>query len=286
MPYALRNSVILGVVLLMLVVCGWGYLYYFKDNKIDSLKTKLTHKKETLQKKKKIAGRYPAMAASYEKASKYYRHYQKSLYPNSDQTNVYDFLDRLNHGAAHNNFNFTFSDSITHKKYGVLVTDIKGIGLYSHVVNFIRGIELSKPLNKITDVAINPVAGTLNHDSVSYKFILKSFYDRSKLLGEASLAINYDVLNAVHNPFYPIIHTIQPNTDGKINISKSALIAVSSNRVFLIDQNGKMRKVKIGGSVYLGRLTHINLVAGKATFTLNEGGVIKSITLGIQQANP
>ncbi len=282
MSYALRNSVILGIVLLLLVVCGWGYLYYFKDNKIDGLQTKLAQKKKTLHKKELIAGRYPIMAASYEKASNYYKHYQKTLYPSSDQTNVYDFLERLNHGAAYNNFNFSFSDSTIHKQYGILVTDIKGIGPYRHVVNFIRGIELSKPLNKIRNVSINPVAGKLNHDSVSYKFTLKSFYDRSKLLGKPSLDINYKVLSSVHNPFYPIVHTVNPNTKDKVNVAKSALIAVSSNRVFLIDQKGRMRKVKIGGSVYLGRLTHINLTAGNATFTLNEGGVIKSVTLGVQ----
>ncbi|HYW35307.1 MAG TPA: type 4a pilus biogenesis protein PilO [Balneolaceae bacterium] len=279
MSYAIRNSLILLIVLLLFVGGGWGYIYYFQQEKIDKLQKELTTKKHTLKQKQQIADQYQPISKSYKKASKYYKNFQKALYVSSSQNKVFGFLTRLNHADARNNFNFKFKDSTTHKKYGVMQMKIEGKGPYRNVVNFIRGIELSKPLNKIKNVSLYPVKGVQDFDSVSYSFTLKSYYDRSKILAKPSFDISYNIRAALHNPFYPLVHNIRPNTDHKVNIKKSKLVALSTNKVFLIDQNGVMRVIKIGGRVYLGKLTNINLSNRTATFTLIEGGIKKTVKL-------
>lgn len=285
MSYALRNTLILLIVLILMVGGGWAYMHYFQVQKIETLTTRLTTKKQELQQKQQIANQYDAIAETYEEASAYFNNYNKALYRSSDEDNVFDFLTALNSGAANNEFNFAFTDSVTYPKYGVINMEINGESTYRNLVNFIRAIELSKPLNKVKDVSITPVKIEDEYGRVNYKFKLESYYDRSEILEKPPLDIFNGAFVSVHNPFFPLVRDIAPNTENKINVEQSKLVALSTDRVFLIDQTGVMRQVNIGDEVYLGQLTSINLNKRSATFTLNKGGIVKTVTLEVENEN-
>lgn len=280
MSYALRNTLVLLVVLLLFVVAGWGYLNYWQQPVIESLDEELTALQDELQEKEQIAARYGALAQSYEEASAYFNNYDKGLYTSSDEDKVFDFLTTVNRGRALNDFNFTFIDSATYSKYGTLSMNINGSGAYRNVVNFIRAIELSEPLNKVRNMNISPVKIDSSYNQVQYSFDLTSYYDRTEILEPRTLDISYDSYAAIHNSFYPLIRDIKPNVANEINVSQSELIALSGNKIFLIDQNGEMQQLQIGDEVYLGRLSDINLQDRIASFTLNKGGIIEKVTLG------
>ena len=285
MSHAIRNSLILAIVLLLFAAACWGYINYYQIPEKKQLKEQVDNKKQELKNDQEIANRYPALQESYDQASTYFNNYEKTLYRSSNEDNVYDFLNTLNSGLSFTDFNFAFTDSVTHPKYGIINMEISGKGSYRNLVNFIRGIEQSKPLNKVQNLNISPDSESDKNNTVSFTFSLKSFYDRSKILEKPSYDIFEGQYASLHNPFLPLVRDVEPNDKGRIEVNNSKIIAMGPRRVFLVDQNGVMKRLAVGDDVYLGELSGIDLPNKQAIFTLNKGGIVTQDTLMIQNEN-
>lgn len=283
MSYGVRNTLILLIVLTLFVGAGGGYIYYYQKPEIERLQKEVEKTRQTLDEKQQIADRYPALQNQFNEARKFFNNYNKSLYGSSNEDHVYDFLNDINSGSAYTNFTFSFSDSTEYGQYGTMTMQVTGEGYYRNVNNFIRQIELSKPLNKISGVTVNPINELESYGKVSFNFTITSFYDRVKLLGDPDLSITNNLLGSIYNPFYPLIRSIQQNEQNLVNVEQSSLIALSGNRAFLLDQNGVMQKISEGDEVYLGTLTSIDVNQGSATFRLNKGGIIERLTLQVNK---
>jgi len=281
MSYGLRNTIILLVVLVTFVAGGWSYIYFYQEPEIENLNSQVQKTRQNLRSKQQIANQYPILSKRYDKAVEFFHNYNKALYPNSNEDNVFDILNNISAGSAYTDFTFDFQDSTKHGKFGTMKMKITGNGYYRNFINFIRQIELSKPLNKIAGLTISPIDKLDSYGKVDFNFIIRSYYDRVKLLGKPDLAITNNMLGSVYNPFFPLIRSVKKNDDDLINIDKSKLLAVSGNRAFLLDQNGKMQTLTKGDDVYLGKLSSINVKRGAASFTLNKGGIIDRVTLQV-----
>jgi len=86
------------------------------------------------------------------------------------------------------------------------------------------------------------------------------------------------------NPFYPLIHAVPPNSSGKIDVTRSTLIGVAKDQVFLLDQKKSFRTLAPGDSVYLGILQSISQKNHSATFLLNRGGLIRKKRLFMEKS--
>ena len=281
MSYGIRNTLILLVVLTTFIGAGWGYLYFYQEPKVSELEQQVNDKREELNQKQQTANQYPVLQNRYEKATEYFNNYDKGLYANSNEDNVYQFLNNVSTGSAYTDFTFSFSDSTVQNQFGVLNMQVTGQGYYRNVNNFIRQIELSKPLNKIDEVTISPVNELGSYARVNFNFTLQSFYDRVKLLGEPDLSITNNLLGSIYNPFYPLIRSVQENENNLVDVEQSSIIAISSGTVFLLNQNGVMKRLSTGDEVYLGELSSVDVQQGSATFTLNKGGLVEEVTLTV-----
>lgn len=283
MSYGVRNTIILLSVLILFVGSGWGYIYFFQQPEIEKLQKEADQKQTELQNKQQIADRYPTVLKQFEEATDYLENFDKSLYPTNNEDQVYYFLNSINKGSSYTDFTFSFKDSTKNEQHGEISMQVTGQGYYRNVINFIRRIELSAPLNKIDNIKINPINDLDSYGKVNYTFNLKSLYDRRAGFENTSMAITDDIYGSVYNPFFPLIRAVKKNSENRINVEASTLIAVSGNRVFLLDQSGMLRKISPGDKVYLGKLRSLNVNKGSATFVLNKGGIIKQVTLQVNK---
>ena len=283
MSYALRNTLILLTVLLLIVIGGTAYIYFYQLERIEQLETDVSQKRSELNRKQQIANQYETVLENFENARFYFNNYDKALYPSSDEDMVFDFVNNINEGRSFTDFAFSFEDSTIQGQYGYMTMQISGEGYYRNMVNFVRKIELSKPLNKIKEISITPINELEEYGRVDFDFMLEGYYDRAKLLEPATYTVADVEVASLYNPFYPHIRDIQPNDDNLINIEQSDLLALSADRAFLLDQSGYLQNISIGDQVYLGRLTSINLNQREATFVLNKGGIIERITMNVDR---
>lgn len=281
MSYGLRNTIILLTVLILFVGSAWSYIYFFQQPEIEELEQEVEAKQTELNEKQQIADQYPDVKEQFEQASDYLENFDKSLYRDSNEDRVYHFLNTISNGSAYTDFTFSFSDSTTSDTHGEISMQVTGEGYYRNVVNFIRRIELSDPINKLEEIQINPINNLESYGKVNFTFTLKSLYDREAGFENTSMAVTDDILGSVYNPFFPLIRDVEENEDNLINVESSSLIAVSGNRVFLLDQSGMLRKLTPGDEVYLGELKSLNVDRGSATFVLNKGGIIEQVNLRV-----
>jgi Tfp pilus assembly protein PilO len=281
MSYGVRNTLILLVVLTTFIGGGGGYIYFYQQPHLEELQSEVEQTRQELNQKQQVADQYPTLKTQYEESTKFFNNYNKALYPNSNEDNVYDFLDKISTGSAYTNFTFSFTDSTKNGKYGMLSMKISGEAYYRNFVNFLRQIELSKPLNKISQVSVSPMNNLDSYGRVNYQFTLESFYDRAKLLGKPDLSVTNNLLGSIYNPFFPLIRSVKENEENLVNVEQSSLIAIGSSQIFLLDQQGVMQKLSPGDEVYLGELSSINIDQGTASFTLNKGGIIERVTLQV-----
>lgn len=283
MSYALRNTLLLLGVLLLFVGAGGSYIYFYQVPEIEQLENNLESRRKVLAEKQATAEQYEPLLNLYEDATDEYQNFRKSLMPKSNPEEVFDFLRILNTNAAYTELNFSLRDSSQNGKYGIVSSAITGSGNYAYLYNFIRYIEYSKPINRILNLEISPINQVEQYSEVNFTFTLDTYYDRSTDIKKTDVSISRPPSNLSRNPFFPLIREPEPNTNELTDVRSSRLIAVTPTSVFLRNQNGRLVNIKIGDSVYLGSLRQVNVERKTATFVLNVGGIIETVTLGVEE---
>jgi len=281
MSYAIRNSIILLVVMVAINAVGWGYLYLTQITSINKLQDDLMVENKILVNYQAIANKYDHTYKEYKKADKKLNNFNKILPPPLDADDVYGFLSSTSTDKAYTEINFTLMDSTIHDNYGVIRVGINGKGYYGYLYNLLNSIENSRPINKVDKLIIEPVTNG-GDNKVHFTFELNSYYNRDLKFNNTSLTFNKNYSEDTFNPFYPLLHSIEPNTKNLPNIDDSRLISVSKDVAYLVDQNGKIKSLKVGDEVYLGSIQSIDMENKTATFYLNKGGIIDKITLEVQ----
>lgn len=286
MSYALRNTIILLVVLSLICGSGWAYFKFVQESQIEQLTTSLDRKTSDYNSKRQIADGLPLLQQQFSEAQQFINNFDKTLFRNNNPDHVFKFLSDINIGTDRIQFNFMFADSSIQNQYGIINSNITGQGNFNSVYNFINRIENSQPVQKIENIVLTPVRQVGSYDNVSFSFTLRSYYDRVKILTHIDSAtpfISRRSVSSVRNPFFPLIRDVEPNVDGLVNVEASRLVGISGNSIFLINQEGRMINLNLNDRVYLGYLESINLQQGRATFRLNKGGIIEVITLEVQR---
>lgn len=288
MSYAIRNTIILSVTLLLFAGSAFVYIHFFQKSTLEDLETKYAKLQTDYNSKKATSDAYPEMNRQYQEALAVINNYNKALFKSNAPDVVFDYLNYLSNSDENSQifFDFTFNDSTSHDQYGIIRSSIQGYASYSNFINFLNKLENSRLLNKVRDLTLSPPGGAENINDITFSFTLESYFEKTRIQESTDngmqLAMNRDLSS--HNPFYPLIlESLPPNTRNLINIEQSRIIGLTGSRVFLIDQNGNVHSLRRGDEVYLGRLQSIDLKARTVTFNLNKGGITEMVTLEIEK---
>lgn len=285
MSYALRNSLILLVTLLVIAGAAFSYIKFIQQGEINQLTTELEALNRDYTTKTNIRDQYPPLLERYNKARDIVLNYDKKLYDSNNPDDVYNYLSEINDENLELFYDFTYQDSLVQNQYGILQSRIVGTGLYSDFVTFINKIENSIYLNKVENVNITPASGESSNDYVNFNFTLNSYYQKIKFETaetDQKFRVNPDI--SVYNPIKPLILNAVPgNSDNLVNIEQSRLLGLTSARIFIVDQNGETQILKPGDKVYLGYLQEINTQTREVIFNLDKGGIKEIFTLKVER---
>lgn len=283
MSYALRNTIILLVVLVTILGLGYAYFAYVQQPQIESLESVISERETELRNKQSIVAQLENLQAQYEESTEFIENFPKTLFRTSDPDQIYRFLSILS-ATDPVTFDFTFNDSTMSDQYGVVQSQVTGQASHRALLNFISRIEYSEPVQKINDITITPTGNEPSYSHVNFTFNIRSYFDRlAQLDAPLTPGVSERISMSAHNPFYPLIRSIEPNVDGLTNVEESRLVGMGANVVYLLNQNGRMVTHRVNDQVYLGRLTSIDVNAGIATFRLNKGGIIETVTMEVQR---
>ena len=99
MSYAIRNTIILLVTLLLIVGIGYSYSEFYLQNKVSNLQEELRTKQNDFNSKDQINSQFEELNNTYEKALKVIENYDKVLYQNNRPDNVFEYSNIIIKGG-------------------------------------------------------------------------------------------------------------------------------------------------------------------------------------------
>lgn len=292
MSYIIRNTIVLGVVLL--IVAGLGiYLTMFSaPKKLKTIEQNIKAIEIKLQNTPDLANEYNLKTSELESIKKRWETRNKDLPPKDITGETYGYLNSTIDVSGEVRMDMTYVGPRDFGKYGYNVYSLKGEASFANLYKFISYIENGRRLYKISGLNLRGYESKSRETGetkilVTFEMELQAYYSSVPELNEAPGSKVYVPTRLGANPFYPLIlRDIPAPQPDEIEIERSSLTAIIPGKAFIIDQNQKSQTLEEGDPVYLGYVTRILPEQGKIECLLNKGGVAERFELNIRKGQP
>lgn len=287
MSNALRNTLILASVL-VLVLAGGGYWVFGRQRgKIEEIRKEKAQVKTELDALGDVNANLILVAAKLDTAKTDWVNMPKLILPAEDPAGTYAYLNRIMSTAGSTvKLNFVYKggggDSLLQwNRYAIS----EGDATYNDLYGFLWRIENQRRLYRIENFTmserreVDPDTGVQISRMAFGMDVLG--YAMPGTEAPAALGEDFAELRGLkHNPFRPLVYEdIPPNTQNLVEVDKSQLMGITGRTIFIRDQVKKTVELTVGDKVYLGRLVKVDQTRGKAYFSLNKGGVGEDVVL-------
>ncbi len=288
MSYAIRNSIALGSLLLVILAAGTFFRAYYLPKKAKSIEIETQKLDEELQNTPNLVAIYNEESASLAEERKRWEGRTKDIPPVDVSSQTYAYLSRLIDLSGYIKLDMVYAGTQQKGNHGYNVYNLKGEAPFENLYRFIWYLENGRKLFKINAVNLKGVEVPPKENKegslvASFEMVVHAYFSSVAELANAPLqsALVPNVLTA--DPFEPVIMAnIPPNPDDMVEIERSDLKAVIPGKAFVLDQNNVIRTLQEGDEVYLGYVTRISPEEGKMECTLNKGGIIDKVELRIR----
>ena len=287
MPYAIRNSIILGV-LLIIVFVGGMLSNSQSVKRLEKIEKVFRENNQTLDQLKKTnpdLEKTDEIIASLEEMKKKALENNKIILKNDNPSQTYQYLIDITETFTPG-LNFDFKVAQSGKKGNLPFNSytLNGSGNVELLHFFLYQLEYQAPLYVIESMRISETSVALK-DTVDFSMKLSVFYDKKTGTSISEIPFrSFSYSNLTYNPFYSQIHAPLDRTEEEkyININSSAIIGLTPDKVFLRDMNGQILTLVPGTRVAYGYLNYINWKQQCAVFNINRIGINQEVTMYLQ----
>ncbi len=294
MSYKLRNSIALGVIILLVVIIGGYITFFYQPKKIEQ------NTKET----KKIAAQLTDNSVQLKSIADVQSKLRETLHrwnnrikeiSESDvSSQTYGYLSDIisESGAQQLQMNLSLASTKNVGRYGYNSYKLTGITEFPNLMRFIWLLENGRKLYKISDLTVRSAevqSDTIEYPqiSIAYAMEVNAFFTGEKTLSMQVMKPDSTPQPITSNPFQPSILAQSPvNVRKLLDVNQISVKATASGKALVMDPSGKLVTLKVGDEVYLGKVTDIYPQDGIVEFTLNDGGIVSTKRIKIQFEKP
>ncbi len=291
MSNALRSTIAIGVIWLVLLLVGGWYVYY---SQADELAAVRKENKEALEAydemQAKVDSRGEVRATLAKVTDQWYQ--RKKVIPVADDARTsYNYFNWISQQSGPMlMFDFMMLSEAPDESPPSRTYQLHGDDTFENLFGFIYYLEHEPLLYKIEQINIDGASIGKNDDEdvrgVRFDMQIKVYYGTASSLDRSFSPRVVQTPPKQIDPFYPLILKELPkNTRGLVLVDESKLQALTKNTVFIIDQKKKLVTLHVGDEVFLGYLTKIDVQKNECVFTLNLGGVIEKYSMKLNFEN-
>lgn len=302
--FAKRNSLTLA--LLWIVILAVGTFWYFQD--VKKLKAALTQQKASkrlLEESQKEIRRLTDVETVHGDISHEWQERTKRIISAEEPAFTLSYLNWI---LQSNNLNIYYDFVLNSKNQKDDVTEfiytLTGEGTYRDINRMLWHITYEPILYVINTFVLSQTKD--NAEYLQFRMQLKGFTVDSNAEADESFA---DYTASSGNAYMPKIDIFKPlvspkppprktpasgpvvkakptlpaKQPGEINVENSTLKAVTANSIFLSEGSGVLKELKLGSSVYLGKLVRIDQQRNEAEFIITKFGKSQRVVLTIDQ---
>ena len=292
MSYTIRNTIVLGSVLLLILLVGIYLTVFYLPKSLTTINAEIRKLELDLQNTPDLANQYNTTAAQLADMKKRWETRNKDVPPKDVTGETYGYLNRTIDVSGEVKMDLTYVGPRDFGNYGYNVYSLKGEAPFNNIYRFIWYAENGRRLMKLNNLSLRGYEAKDKATGetkilVLFEMELQAFFSSIPELNNAPGVLSSTPATLTSNPFYPLIfHEIPPPQADEIEIERSDLKAVIPGKAFIVDQNQKSRILEEGDKVYLGYVTRILPNQGKIECLLNKGGVAERYELSIRVGQP
>lgn len=288
MSYALRNTLVLAAVLLVLGGLGWGWLNFTYGESLERLDKDVEKKEIRLKQLGVVLADYDYMQDKLNQTLRRWDFYPKTLLPENSVHETYRYLETISSRRA--GFDYEFKLSGVSQSEDVIIANyqLKGNGNYRNINRFIQFLEKSKPMYKIVSLQLTRAAGGQGSDNdikVTLKFMgMFVSGDKEELIKDGDpFILSSSNFSTRYDPFRPsVLNKLPPNRENLLVVERARVIAILKGLAYIQDQNGNMLTMRVGDRIYLGLIEKIDLKKSEVIFAMNRGGIFDRVVLKLE----
>lgn len=290
MSYKVRNSIVLGVLLLLIMGVGTFVRAYHLPKESKALAAEIEKIEEELSNTPGLINEYNELSATVEDTKARWESRSKEIPPEDITGKTYEYFSTLIERSGGLKLNMIYQGPQMKDNYGFNVYNLRGEGPYSNLYKFLWHIENGRKLFKINTLNMKGLEIAENEKKagdilVTFEMTVHAFYAAIPELAKPSSGREDTPPYLSQDPFLPVITALlPPNKTNLVEIERSDLKAVIPGKAFVFDQNNNFRTLQWGDEVYLGYVTKLLPEEGKIECTLNKGGIIEKVELKIRYA--
>lgn len=289
MSSKVKNTIIIVLILIAIILAGGLFNYVFLKGKIDDREKKVKDLRLYQLDTKDLEDQLQKLKNRVAQLDSILVNRKYNIPFNLPQSDFFDFINKTSYSFSPDSYvNIEYEDIEAGGNFNIYNYTLNGIAEFNDLNNLIYAIEESKLLKKISGLDLtNNVKvdqdGT-PHYLVSFKFKVAVYFSNDDRFYVANYTENSLIPNPLYDIFYPLIRNeIPPNKDSLLDVQSAVLLALIPDGAFLADANGNTYLLWEGDRVYLGYLTNINYQTNEVNFVLNKGGIIESVTLKLDK---
>ncbi|HQO73520.1 MAG TPA: hypothetical protein PLO58_01625 [Candidatus Marinimicrobia bacterium] len=285
MPYKIRNTIALAVILLIVLI-GSVISNSSSERKIADLSKKnqeLSKRLNMLNSQLENIGEEEELEQEIRELEIEISKFKKAIVKEDNPTITYDYLTQICQKFCPEMV-FDFKPAESGEIQGTKYNDylIAGIVPFNSLYTFIYQIENQPKLYLLELLEIREQPAS--EDIIPFAFKLRAFYDENGIEPESIPIREIKTVNIRFNPFYPGIHDpVQIKEEEQyLNPEEAILVGLTPTIAFFKDKNGRTISLTTGEKVAYGYLSKIDWENQAVTFKINRIGVYVEKTIYLQ----
>jgi len=288
---ALRSTIAIGVIWLVLLLVGGWYVYYSQTDELDAVRKENKEALEAYDEMQaKVDSRGEVRATLARLTDQWYQ--RKKIIPVADDARTsYNYFNWISQQSGPMlMFDFMMLSEAPDESPPSRTYRLRGEDTFENLFDFIYYLEHEPLLYKIEQINIDGASIGKNDDGdvlgVRFDMQVTVYYGTSSSLDQSFSPRVVQTTPKQIDPFYPLIlNNLPKNTQGLVLVDESKLQALTEDTAFIIDQKKKLVTLHVGDEVFLGYLTKIDVQDNECVFTLNLGGVIEKYSMKLNFEN-
>jgi hypothetical protein len=282
--YKIRNSIALGVILLLVVGIGGYFSFIYQPGKIKKYRAEAKKIEIKLQDNTIQTGAITGMQDRLRGTVHRWNNRTKEIGEFDISSQTYGYLSDIIDESGSLRLNMTYSGTKATSKYGYNTYKLTGTAEFPNIFRFIWLLENGRRLYKISSINLHSEEQTkINQEyptfELRYDMELNAFFTPERSLGKPVMKPDSVPQPITSNPFIPNILKLTPlNLRNLVDVAGINVKAVAPGKALVMDQTGKLITLQVGDEVYLGKMTATRPQEGTVEFTLNNGGIIETVS--------
>lgn len=281
----IKNSIILGIVLIVIVTAGGFYTISVQRDDLNKKAKKLGELNSTYSSPEIIQSKLLEIEGQVAKLDSLLFTGKVLIPKNLSQSVFFDFVNTYSPDKTV--YTYTNTDYISQSKengFDFYKYKVFGVENYNDVYRLAYAIEHSKELKKIISANLT---GTNNVSKqggqrylVKFEFEVNVYFSANDQFAAVNYEENELVPKSINDAYMPLVKTSIGVVKSNLpDIQDGSLISLVPQGAFIMDADGKTSLMRKGDEVFLGYLTEIDYDNQTVTFVLNKGGMIEYQTM-------